>query len=96
MKIKNTFRSVRNPSNKIIVFATLTLICIAGIIYNTFKLELEVSNVGMKTYLVAQNYERWDWNSYEFIEYENQRQGKAFQLTNPKDIELDEKFEKIK
>jgi hypothetical protein len=55
----------------------------------------------MKTYLVAQNYERWDWNNYEFIEYENQRsgngeQGKAFQLTNPKDIELDEKLEKIK
>lgn len=50
-----------------------------------------------KQYPVAMIYERKDWHDWEFIEYEKSRQGPGEQgkphvLTDPGDIELNEKL----
>lgn len=51
-------------------------------------------------YPVQQNYERKDWNDWDFIHYEKTRkgdgeQGEKFVLTDPKEIKLNEKLFKI-
>lgn len=53
-----------------------------------------------KSYPVETNYERKDWHDWKFIEYERKRkgpgeQGKPFELTDPKDIELNEKLFRV-
>ena len=53
-----------------------------------------------KIYPVATNYERKDWHDWKFIEYEKNRKGpgengKPFNLTDPADIELNDKLFKI-
>ena len=50
-----------------------------------------------KNYHKASNYERKDWHDWKFIEYETHRKGPGengtpFVLTDPADIELNEKL----
>lgn len=57
----------------------------------------DLSQIGIKDYPVVENYEKKDWHDYEFMKYEATRQGpgeqgKGFQLTDAKDIELDKKL----
>lgn len=59
-----------------------------------------LSDIGIKKYPVATNYEKVDWNDYEFIAYEAKRegpgeQGKGFVLTDPKEVELNGKLYQI-
>ena len=51
-------------------------------------------------YPVIKNYERKDWHDYEFMKYEAARegpgeQGSPYTLTDPEDIQLNEKLFKI-
>lgn len=60
----------------------------------------EVAGPKDKIYPMAVNYERKDWHDWEFIKYEENRkgpgeQGRPFIMTDPKDIELNEKLFKV-
>lgn len=54
----------------------------------------------IRNYPVVQNYEKKDWHDWKFIEYEASRtgpgeQGRPYELTDPKEIELNEKLFKV-
>lgn len=58
----------------------------------------DLSHIGIKKYPVARNYDRIDWNDYDFIAYEAKRigpgeNGSGVFLTDPKEIELNQKLE---
>lgn len=75
----------------------LTFICLSFKTSKFGKAKLPQNVVN----LVAESkLEKKDWHDYEFIEYEKSRegpgeQGKPFILTDPKDIELNDKLSKI-
>jgi hypothetical protein len=100
MNTKKLNRAIRNPPNKFLLLAALIIISFTGFYFTNLKFYYEISKVGLKKYRAEKNYERIDWNDYEFMKYERERtgigeQGKGHQLTDPKDIELDEKLEQV-
>jgi hypothetical protein len=82
---------------KILIFTAIIFVLFTKFFLTNVELEIELSHIGIKNYPVAQNYERWDWNNYEFIKYERERtgngeQGRGHQLTNPEEIEVNRKL----
>jgi hypothetical protein len=108
---RKNFGNLQNISKIFVILVGLKLIFIIAFLclrevdqhgtYNNFhKSHFELSRIGVKDYPVAQNYERWDWNNYEFIKYERERtgngeQGRGHQLTDLDERNLDARLEKI-
>lgn len=90
---------------KLILIFIIAFLCLRevdehGTFDNFHRSHFELSNIGIKEYPVATNYERWDWNNYDFMKYESERegigeQGEGHKLTDSEDIELDTKLEEV-
>ena len=70
------------------------------VVFNRDKFINEIAVPKSKVYPVPSNYDRKDWHDWKFIEYEKNRKGpgengKPFILTDPADIELNDKLFKI-
>lgn len=71
-----------------------------SLVFNRDKFINQIAVPNNRIYPVASNFERIDWHDWKFIEYERNRNGpgengKPFVLTDPADIELNDKLFKI-
>lgn len=105
--MKFPLRSLNKLKRKIIVVVIMMILFFffQGRNQNSvekFKRTLFDCEIGSSkmNYPLATKYERKDWHDWQFIEYEKSRvgpgeQGKPYYLTDPKDIELNDKLYKV-